>query len=137
MDMGFEHPETLRSFDNLDFGHILRITHAATAACALVRKDAFLKAGGFDEIWYPIAYSDTDLARKLRRLGYLTLYTPYAYGTHHESITRGTLGQYEEMERSRWLFMQRENQELGNSEFLPDTLFDYPNSNRNDHVNPI
>lgn len=130
LNMGYFHHEVGVQFENLGFARVLGVTDAVTAACALIHKDLFLQVGGFDEIWYPIAYSDTDLVRKIRRLGYVCFYTPYAVGIHYESQSRGYMTQYEEMERSRWLFMQLENKEKGNSFYLSHSAFDYPNSSK-------
>jgi len=125
-EMGFGHTDAMATEEQMGFSRVLRITDALTAACLLVRRDLFNKVGGFDELWYPISYSDTDLARKFRRLGYLCLYTPFARGVHYESMTRGSMVQFEDMERSRWLFVQTENHRLGNSDFVPDSVYDYP-----------
>jgi GT2 family glycosyltransferase len=82
-----------------------------TAACLLVKKETFLKVGGFDEIWYPIAFSDTDLAMRVRRLGLYSLYTPFASGVHYESASRGP-GVYEEPEASYWHYRSTEKRNI-------------------------
>jgi GT2 family glycosyltransferase len=61
---------------------------AVTAACLMIRKEIFSKVGGFDE-GYRITYNDVDLCLRIRELGYLNLYTPYARLLHHESISVG------------------------------------------------
>jgi GT2 family glycosyltransferase len=86
----------------LAFAKIPRVVEAVTAACALVSRAAFESVGGFDEDLYPVAYSDTDLCRRLRRAGLYSFYTPFATGEHHESLTRG-VNPYEDLESSRWL----------------------------------
>ena len=78
------------------------IADAVTAAASLTKREHFLSVGGFDEILYPIAYSDTHLAHKLSQKGLLTLYTPYATGIHHESTTRKP-GLLEDFDRSQFL----------------------------------
>ncbi len=87
------------------FSRVPQVVDAVTAACALVRRSDFLAVGGFDEIYYPIAFSDTDLAVKLRRKGLLCFQTPYARGIHHESISRD-YGNIEDFEASRWLYQR-------------------------------
>jgi O-antigen biosynthesis protein len=79
---------------------------AVTAACAMVKRSRFLEAGGFDEIHYPIAFSDTDLCTRLAKLNYVSLYTPFARGIHHESKSRG-YGVLEDYEGSAWLAHRR------------------------------
>lgn len=86
--MIWDHIEKGQRWDRLFKGKQLQVVDAVTAACALIRKSTFLEVGGFDEIWYPIAFSDTNLAEKLKRQGHLCFYTPYASGIHHESISR-------------------------------------------------
>lgn len=128
-EMGFHHIECNHRWDQLGFAKILSVVDMVTAACALIRRDLFERVGGFDEIWYPIAYSDSDLARKLRRIGYHCLYTPFATGVHHEGKSRG-VGRFEEMDRSRWLFLQVENREASNEEMLAHSVFDFPNGQK-------
>lgn len=59
-----------------------------TAACALVKKDLFFGAGGFDE-GYRNGFEDVDLCLKLRQQGYKVLYTPLSVVYHLESKTMG------------------------------------------------
>lgn len=58
-----------------------------TAACALIRRDAFERVGGFCEL-LPGNYNDVDLSLKLRSLGYRILWTPRAELYHFESVSR-------------------------------------------------
>jgi len=62
---------------------------AVTAACMLVKRDAFERVGGFDQDHFAVAYNDIDFCLRLRSAGYLITYTPYAELLHHESISRG------------------------------------------------
>jgi GT2 family glycosyltransferase len=62
---------------------------AVTAACMLVRREAYLAVGGFDEEHLKIAFNDVDFCLRLRRRGYRIIYTPYAEFYHHESASRG------------------------------------------------
>ena len=57
---------------------------ALTAACLLVRKDAFEAAGGFDEGYWN-GYEDVDLCFKLGQLGWELVYQPASVVVHHES----------------------------------------------------
>ena len=71
--------------------HLLtaRYCSAVTAACLLVKKKTYLKAGGFDEN-LAVAYNDVDFCIKLGDLGYKHVWTPRAELYHHESVSRGT-----------------------------------------------
>jgi len=62
---------------------------AVTAACMLVRRSAYLEAGGFDETHLKVAFNDVDFCLRLRRHGYRIVYTPYAELYHAESASRG------------------------------------------------
>ncbi len=68
-----------------------QITHnvsAVTAACVMIRKEVFEEVGMFDEN-IGVAFNDVDLCLKIRKKGYLIVYTPYALLYHHESLSRG------------------------------------------------
>ena len=68
--------------------HIIGNYSAVTAACMMVERRKFLEAGGFSED-LEIALNDVDLCLKLGKIGYRTIYTPYARLIHFESISRG------------------------------------------------
>lgn len=70
------------------YTNVQRDVSGVTAACMLIRKSAFEKIGGFDEVNFPIGFSDADLCLRLIRAGYKIVYTPYAKLYHHESASR-------------------------------------------------
>lgn len=105
--MEFRSHDALLALEKSFLARVHQVTEAVTAAAVLIRRDVFRQVGGFDEQWYPIAYSDTDLARRLRKRGLYSFYTPDAFGVHHESKSRG-FSRFEEMESSRWLYEKRE-----------------------------
>jgi O-antigen biosynthesis protein len=61
---------------------------AVTAACLVVRREAYNEVGGFDET-LAVAYNDVDFCLRLREKGYRNVWTPFAELYHHESATRG------------------------------------------------
>lgn len=61
---------------------------AVTAACLLIRKDAFDKIGGFDES-LAVGFGDVDLCLRVHEHGYSVLFCAQAELLHHESYTRG------------------------------------------------
>lgn len=61
---------------------------AVTAACMLIKASLFHDLDGFDEA-YAVAYNDVDLCMRIRKTGYLIVWTPYAELYHHESLSRG------------------------------------------------
>lgn len=73
-------------------GYFTKVQHevaGVTAACMLIRRSIFQEVGGFDEVNFPIGFSDSDLCLKLIQSGYKIIYTPFAELYHHESMTRG------------------------------------------------
>jgi GT2 family glycosyltransferase len=67
---------------------VTRNYSAVTGACLLTRRDVFNTVHGFDEERLPVTFNDVDLCLKIRRAGYLVVYTPFARLYHHESATR-------------------------------------------------
>lgn len=61
---------------------------AVTGACLMVSKSLYEQAGGLDES-FEISLNDVDFCLKLRELGYLNVFTPFAELYHFESISRG------------------------------------------------
>ena len=87
---------------------------AVTAACMLMKKSVFDQVGGLDEA-YQVAFNDVDLCMKIRKAGYLIVYTPYAELYHYESISRGAEDTPEKVERFNGevnRFMERWGEEL-------------------------
>ncbi len=62
---------------------------AVTGACLMVKRSAYEEVGGFDES-FAVSLNDVDLCLKLRQLGYLNVFTPFAELYHYESISRGS-----------------------------------------------
>ena len=76
-----------------DNGYFSRIICAAdvsavTAACMMVKRSVFETVGGFDEE-LAVAFNDIDFCLKIRSLGGLVVYNPYAEAYHYESKSRG------------------------------------------------
>ncbi|SCP95737.1 glycosyltransferase family 2 protein [Anaerobium acetethylicum] len=71
---------------------------AVTAACLMIKRSAFKEAGGF-EGRLAVAFNDVDLCLKVRKAGYLVVYTPYAELYHYESKTRGAEDTKEKVRR--------------------------------------
>lgn len=71
---------------------------AVTGACLLVSKELYEKVGGLDES-FAVSLNDVDFCIKLRQLGYLNVFTPFAELYHFESISRGLDDQGEKAQR--------------------------------------
>ncbi|MCI8550449.1 MAG: glycosyltransferase family 2 protein [Lachnospiraceae bacterium] len=61
---------------------------AVTAACMMTKRNIFEEAGGFDE-GLAVAFNDIDYCLKVRKLGKLVVYNPFARLYHYESKSRG------------------------------------------------
>lgn len=59
-----------------------RAVDYASAACLLVRRDAFFAAGGFDPLFFPAYYEDVDLCLSLRAMGWDVLVEPRSRVVH-------------------------------------------------------
>lgn len=65
----------------------VRDVSAVTAACMMVRREAFDAIGGFDTR-FANGFNDTDLCLRLRQAGSRVLYDGQTVLMHHESVTR-------------------------------------------------
>lgn len=75
----------------LGFSEILRSNHevsAVTAACLLIRREAYDAVAGFDEA-FAVGFGDVDLCLKVGQSGYRIIQCAHAELLHHESFTRG------------------------------------------------
>ena len=66
---------------------------AVTAACMLVKAQAFAEVGGFNED-LAVAFNDVDLCLRLREAGHKIVFTPDVVAIHHESLSRGMDDQF-------------------------------------------
>lgn len=61
---------------------------AVTAACLMVRADAWDRVGGMNE-QFEVEYNDVDFCLRLQEAGYNNVYLPQVELYHYESATRG------------------------------------------------
>ena len=71
---------------------------AVTAACLMTKKDVFDAVGGLSTE-LAVAFNDIDYCMKVRALGKLVVYAPYACFYHYESKSRGLEDTPEKVER--------------------------------------
>lgn len=71
---------------------------AVTAACMMMKREAFEKAGRFTE-QLSVAFNDVDLCLKAGKEGYLVVYDPHVEMYHMESKTRGAEDDKEKVRR--------------------------------------
>ena len=81
---------------------------AVTAACMMVKKSVYESAGGMDEA-FAVAYNDVDFCLRVRGMGLLVVFTPFAELYHDESKTRG----YEDNPEKQKRFNEEKKRLLG------------------------
>lgn len=86
-----------------DIGYFSRIIcaqnySAVTAACMMTKKSIFKEIGGLSTE-LKVAFNDIDYCMKVREIGKLVVYNPYAELYHYESKSRGLEDTPEKMER--------------------------------------
>lgn len=79
---------------------------AVTAACMLMRRDAFEKINGYGEE-FVVGFGDVDLCLRTIQAGYRIIFCPQAALIHHESYTRGQSRGEDPHPEDSALFQQR------------------------------
>jgi GT2 family glycosyltransferase len=93
------------------------------SACFMVRRDAFEKAGGFDEAFNPVEFEDFDLCYRIRSQGHRVVFDPAVEMYHFESVTTAgtpTLPNTGLIIRHGLLFKQRWQAMFENEQGPPD-----------------
>ena len=80
---------------------VTRNCTAVSSACMLTRREVFQQAGGFDERLSG-SLADVDLCLKMRRAGYLIVYTPFAKLYRHETQPDKINASGEAIMQERW-----------------------------------
>ena len=103
---------------------------AVTGACLMVKKSLYEEVGGLDES-FAVSLNDVDFCLKLRRAGYLNVFSPFAELYHYESVSRGLddkgekAKRYEE-ESARFREKWKAELEAGDPYFNPNFSLDKP-----------
>ncbi len=71
------------------FNYVREVDYCSGAALT-IRTELWEKIGGFDQLYSPAYYEDTDLCFSVRQQGYKVLYQPLSSVTHYEGKTAGT-----------------------------------------------
>lgn len=116
---GHSHKHFLRS----NVGYMYRTTiaqnlSAVTGACMMVRRDVWVEMDGLDTE-FEVAFNDVDFCMRIRKAGYLIVWTPYAELYHYESKSRGFEDTPEKQKRFAkeiQRFKTRWRKELGNGD---------------------
>jgi len=119
--------------DKMHLGYMGRLCYAqnvtaVTGACLLISREQYDEVGGLDEA-FSVAFNDVDFCMKLRKAGYLNVFTPFCELFHYESKTRGLeegekakrFQREVDLFRSKW----KEELEYGDPYFNPNFSLDY------------
>jgi GT2 family glycosyltransferase len=79
----------LQAPDASAFAHVRRVDYVSGAALAIPRT-LCVSLGGFDPLYAPAFYEDTDLAMRVRATGLQVLVQPASQVMHIEGVTTGT-----------------------------------------------
>lgn len=112
---------------------VVRNCSAVTGACLLTKKILFQQVGGLDENALRVAFNDIDYCLKVRKAGYLVVYTPYAELYHFESATRGhdeQLKQHDPAVKERLSNEQKTMRERWFEHYLKNDPYYNPNLTR-------
>ena len=101
---------------------------AVTGACLMVKKALYEEVGGLEEE-FEISLNDVDFCLKLRKKGYLNVFTPFAELYHYESISRGLDDQGQKARRynaesERFREKWKEELEAGDPYYNPNFSLD-------------
>jgi GT2 family glycosyltransferase len=83
----------LHATEHTDYVAEERACFGVTFACAMVRRDVFLRLGGLDELLFPNSYGDVDIQARALELGLKNHYFGTLVGTHYESRSRGRISE--------------------------------------------
>jgi GT2 family glycosyltransferase/SAM-dependent methyltransferase len=85
----------------------LREVDYCSGALLATRRELFMRLGGFDTLYAPAYYEDTDYCFSLREKGYRVYYQPDSAIIHFEGVTSGTdvgggVKKYQEVNRAKF-----------------------------------
>ena len=94
-----------RGVSRKDVGYMCRLLYAqnmsaVTGACMMIRRSVWNEIGGLDES-FEVAFNDVDVCMRIRKAGYLVVWTPHAQLYHYESKSRGH--DYSDEKRERFI----------------------------------
>lgn len=105
-----------------DMLRTVRDVAAVTGACLAMRRDAFVRVGGFDER-FAVECNDVDLCLRLRATGLRVVWTPWPTLIHKEGATRGRDStQSPQVIEDRTLFFRQWRAALAVDPFFPAPL---------------
>jgi len=92
---------------------------ATTAACVVVKKSLYERAGGLDET-FTVAGQDVAFGIRLYEMGYRNIYWPFAELYHYESVSVGSYDTGIQLDYDHSLTYYRKYHEAGDPYFNPN-----------------
>jgi GT2 family glycosyltransferase len=68
--------------------HVVQGFSAVTAACLVTRRSVYEQVGALDEEEFAVAYNDVDYCLRVRKAGYLVVWTPFARLLHEAGASQ-------------------------------------------------
>lgn len=78
-----------------------------SGACIMIPRSLWNEIGGFNEIYAPAYFEDTDLAFRVRETGHKVVYAPFSQVVHYEGLSNGLsvatgVKKYQEINRPKF-----------------------------------
>ncbi len=117
--------------------NFLREVDYCSGACLCIPKSIWEELQGFDPLFTPAYYEDTDLAFRIRQKGYRVLYQPLSQVIHVEGATSGTdiakgTKHYQEINRQKFYDRWKEVLSSHGDNSQPEMI--YRNRSRRSHA---
>jgi len=115
------------STTHVNFVQSMRDVSAVSGACLAMRRDDFVRAGGFDAEHLPILHSDVDLCFKARDAGMRCVYTPFVVMTHRGHASLGAIGEPLTLpkDKSDLYLLKRWGGYLAHDPYFPENMSDW------------
>jgi GT2 family glycosyltransferase len=113
-DAHFGNMGKLQSYFDLRYNYIREVDYVSGASL-LIRKNIWDELGGFDEKYLPAYFEDTDLAMRIRQVGFMVMYQPQSTVFHFESISYNkspSSSKATQMETNKKIFLSRWQDEM-------------------------
>jgi GT2 family glycosyltransferase/glycosyltransferase involved in cell wall biosynthesis len=83
------HQQAADTTMHANFAQSMRDVSALSGACLAMRREDFVRVGGFDELNTPVSHSDVDLCFRVREAGWRCVYTPFVTLKHTGHVSIG------------------------------------------------
>ncbi len=119
------HQRAADSTEHFNFAQSLRNVAALSAACLAVRREDFIRVGGFDAVNTPIGHSDVDLSFKIREAGLRCVYTPFSTLYHAGHVSIGAEEKTPPRDKSSLYLLKRWPEFTTHDPYFPDNMRDW------------